>query len=260
MYRCTLNSGPHMTNARRVIIQQQVCLRWEPGEAPESGPLWEQISLVPPSEKASANRFKIRPGAFNLGRGAGAAGAPTRRRDWAQGTRWDDREKGVGPPHHKIIAPQGQRGEEREVAVLPCIPHKTQTEISHTDPSDCADHRSDGRTRVSLKPPSTLIDHTGSVCPRSGLRGVHKGLINLISGQNITLGSNIRRTFCSRLASFCCSFPFLFSCFKACYCVRQFLSVNHCSCFGGFTYSNNSFVYFLDTLFLFLTLVLHGCS
>lgn len=31
----TLNSRSHMTNAGPVIIQQQVCLRWEPGEAKE---------------------------------------------------------------------------------------------------------------------------------------------------------------------------------------------------------------------------------
>lgn len=31
----TLNSGPHMTNAWPVIIQQQVCRRWEPGEGKE---------------------------------------------------------------------------------------------------------------------------------------------------------------------------------------------------------------------------------
>lgn len=33
-----LNSGPHMTNAGPVIIQQQVCRRWEPGEGREEGP------------------------------------------------------------------------------------------------------------------------------------------------------------------------------------------------------------------------------
>lgn len=30
-----LNGGPHMTNAWPVIIQQQVCRRWEPGEGKE---------------------------------------------------------------------------------------------------------------------------------------------------------------------------------------------------------------------------------
>lgn len=33
-----LNSGPHMTNAEPVIIQQQACRRWEPGERREEGP------------------------------------------------------------------------------------------------------------------------------------------------------------------------------------------------------------------------------
>lgn len=33
-----LNSGPHMTNAEPVIIQQQVCRRWVPGEGREEGP------------------------------------------------------------------------------------------------------------------------------------------------------------------------------------------------------------------------------
>lgn len=39
-------------------------------------------------EKASANRFKIRLGAFNLDRGTGAAAAPTQHWDWTLGTRW----------------------------------------------------------------------------------------------------------------------------------------------------------------------------
>lgn len=84
-----------MTNAELLIIQWQVCRRWEVAERREKesrGPLWEQISLVPhhphphPEEKASANRFKIRRPTFNLGRGAGATAVPTTSQDWAPGT------------------------------------------------------------------------------------------------------------------------------------------------------------------------------
>lgn len=36
--RHALNIGARMTNAWPVIIQQQVCRRWEPGEGKEKGP------------------------------------------------------------------------------------------------------------------------------------------------------------------------------------------------------------------------------
>lgn len=112
-----LNSGPHMTNAGPVIIQQHVCRGGSREREEKKGPLWEQISLVPPEGKASANRFKIRPAVFNLGWGAGAAAGPTWQQDWAHGTRWGGRGKeagsGVGegvPPTSQYNCPPGSEG------------------------------------------------------------------------------------------------------------------------------------------------------
>lgn len=60
----------------------------------------------PPEEKASANRFKIRRPAFNLGRGAGAAAVPTPSQDWAPGTSWGRMrvgDGGTGPRGHIAV-------------------------------------------------------------------------------------------------------------------------------------------------------------